>query len=338
MIITINTQGVGCGNNGGTATLFHSANVLNRLGHHVNVVSDIKNRFTWFELDGPQFIYTHRDDYPDADILMATGVGSVDRVLRVPKARGVKFWWIRAHETWIAKPEDLFARYKNPRLKKIINSEGLKDFIWKKTGVNATVIRPGLDFNLFHPTRERNWAGEGGLVIGSLYTERPSKRFKQNPYIIAGLRSKGIGCKLKLFGTWETPISLDHDEYLEKPSPDELREFYNGIDFWIAPSKTEGLHIPPQEAMLCGGVAIGAIGELNGMNDFIEDGVTGFLVDHPDKTIGILTRFVEDENGFREKIAKTSKAGTEKIRSFGDRKANMNLMVKHFKKVMEEGK
>lgn len=336
MIITVNTQGVGCGNNGGTATLFHSANVLNSLGHHVNVVSDIENKFTWFKLDGPQFIYTHRDDYPDADILMATGTGSVDRVLRVPKARGAKFWWIRAHETWIAKPEDLFSRYKNPRLRKMVNSEGLKDFIWKATGVNATVMKPGLDFDIFHSVKKRDWAKVKDIVIGSLYTERPSKRFKQIPYIVAGLRSRGIGCKLKLFGTWETPMGLDYDEYLEKPSPDELRNFYNGVDFWLAPTKAEGLHIPPQEAMLCGCVVIGAAGELNGMNDYMENKVTGFLVDHPDKTIDILTKFAEDEDGFREKIAEVSEAGTRKIRSFGDRKMNMKLMVEHFRKVINE--
>lgn len=331
MIITINTQNVGCGDNGGTATLFHSANILNRLGHHVNVVSDIENRFTWFKLDGPQFIYTHRDDYPDADVIMATGVGSVDRVLRVPKARGAKFWWIRAHETWIARPEDLFSRYRNPRLRKMVNSEGLKDFIWKETGVNAAVMRPGQDFDVFRPTRERDWTGEGDLVIGSLYTERPSKRFKQIPYVIAGLRSRGIECKLRLFGTWETPMGLDYDEYLEKPSPDDLRELYNGVDFWLAPSRTEGLHIPPQEAMLCGCVVIGAVGELNGTNDYIDDGATGFLVKEPDETIEILTRFAEDE-GFRAEVAEVSNAGRESIKSFGDRKFNMELMVEHFKK------
>ncbi len=335
MIITLNLQNVGAGNNGGTSSLFHSANVLSKLGHHVNVVSDIENRFTWFKLDGPRFIYTHKDDYPDADVIMATGVGSVDRVLRVPKAKGAKFWWIRAHETWITRSEDLFPRYKNPRIGKMVNSECLRGFIWKETGVNATVMRPGLDFDVFRPTRKRDWKGKGDIVLGSLYTERPSKRFKQVPYIVAGLRSKGIGCRLKLFGTWEEPISLDFDEYLEKPLPDRLSRFYNDIDFWLAPSRTEGLHIPPQEAMLCGCVVIGAVGELNGMNDYIEDGVTGFLVKHPDEAIGILVRFAEDEDGFREKVVEVSNAGTKKIKSFGDRGFNMNLMVEHFKKTMD---
>jgi glycosyltransferase involved in cell wall biosynthesis len=299
------------------------------------MVSDIENRFTWFKLDGPRFIYTHRDDYPDADVLMATGVGSVDRVLRVPKSKGVKFWWIRAHETWITPSENLFSRYRNPRLKKMVNSEGLKGFVWKETGINCTMMRPGLDFDVFRSMKKRNWAKVTDIVIGSLYTERPSKRFKQIPYIVAGLQSRGIGCRLRLFGTWETPMGLDFDEYLEKPSPDELSRFYNGIDFWLAPTKTEGLHIPPQEAMLCGCVAIGTAGELNGMNDYIENKVTGFLVDHPDKTIDILTRFVKDKDGFREKIAEVSKAGTRKILSFGDRKTNMQAMVDYFRKVID---
>ncbi len=336
MRITFNLQNVGAGNNGGTATLFHSANILHALGHKVNVVSDMENRFTWFELDGPEFVQTYRDDYPDADVLIATGTNSMKYVVNASKSKGIKFWWIRAHETWIVDLKTLLSRYKNPNVRKMANSEDLRKHIKKETGEKAVLMRPGLDFDMFRPAHKRDWLSKKDLVIGALYTERPSKRFKWVHYIIAGLRGKGISCKLKLFGTWEPPIALDYDEYLEKPAPERLARMYNEVDFWIAPTKMEGLHIPPQEAMLCGCVVIGAAGELNGMNDYIQHEATGHLVDHPDEAAEILVSFAEGGEENRKKAAGISKAGMLKIRSFGDRRMNMGLMVKHFEKVIEK--
>lgn len=335
MIITFNLQNTGAGNNGGTATLFHSANILYALGHRVYVVSDSENRFNWFKLEGPEFVKTHRDDYPDADVLVATGANSMRRVLGVPKDKGIKFWWIRAHETWIVDAKTLLSRYKNSNMRKMVNSEALKDYIRRKTGEKAVVMRPGLDLDIFRLLWKRDWLNREDLVIGTLYTERPSKRFKWVHYILAGLRGRGINCELKLFGTWEKPIDLEYDEYLERPAPERLARMYNDVDFWIAPTRMEGLHIPPQEAMLCGCVVIGAVGELNGMNDYISHGATGHLVNHPDEAVGILAKFVEDVE-FKKRAAGMSKAGMLRIRSFGDRKHNMGLMVEHFKKVIEK--
>lgn len=334
MRITFNLQDVGAGNNGGTATLFHSANILHALGHRVNVVSDIENRFTWFELNGPKFVRTHRSDYPDADILIATGANSMRHVLNAPKSKGIKFWWVRANETWIVDSKTLLSRYKNSGVRKMVNSEALGKHFKNKTGEKAILMRPGLDFDVFRPTRKRDWLSNKDLVIGALYSERPSKRFKWIHYVITHLQERGVKCTLKMFGTWETPLGLDFDEYLERPAPERLSQMYNEIDFWIAPTKMEGLHIPPQEAMLCGCVVIGAVGELNGMNDYLQHGATGYLVNHPDDAAKILTAFVKGGEASRKKAAGISKAGMLKIRSFGDRKYNMGLMVKHFEKVI----
>lgn len=333
MVITFNAQNVGYGNNGGTATLFHSANVLHQLGHRVNVISDSENQFSWFKLNGPKFIKAYGTDYPDADIHVATGAGSVKHVFKAPVSKGVKFWWIRGHESWIAKDDSLFSMYRNPEIRNMVNSECLRKFIEKKTGMASTVVRPGLDFDVFRSTRKRNWR-KRKFTIGALYTERASKRFKWLPYICDSLKNKGVACRLRLFGSWEDPIALDYHEYLREPSPARLNEFYNDVDFWIAPTKTEGLHIPPQEAMLCGCVVIGAAGELNGMNDYLKDGVTGYLVNHPDQAVELLVRFISDK-WFVRNVEFVSRAGAQKIRSLGDRRHNMGLMAEHFRKAIK---
>ena len=93
-------------------------------------------------------------------------------------------------------------------------------------------------------------------------------------------------------------MGMKHDRYLYKPTPDQLREFYNEVDFWIAPTKKEGLHIPPQEAMLCGCVLIGTGGKstkddyaLSGMHDYLVHNETGFAVDNPDRAVAIIKKF-----------------------------------------------
>ena len=169
MRITINCIGTGCGDNGGTATLFHSANVLSRFGHEINIVSDKESYFTWFSLKGPRFIKAYKDEYPNADILIATGAGSVKHVREAPKEKGLKFWWIRAHETWIATQDDLMKMYQIPTIRKMVNSSDLQRYIKRKAGERFQIIRPGNDFHVFYQTRKRDWQSKEIFTLGALH-------------------------------------------------------------------------------------------------------------------------------------------------------------------------
>jgi len=331
MKVTFCCQTTGCGNNGGTATLFHSANILNELGHQVNVVSDKRNMFTWFKLKGAKFIKEEGMAYPDADILIATGAGSVKNVLNAPVNKGVKFWWIRAHETWIMDEALLYSLYRKKELKKLVNSRGLQKFIHKTVEEPLTVVRPGLDFDVFYQMRkDRSW--DKTFVLGALYSRKSAKRFKWIPYICERLKELGVEYRLKLYGTRNDPVG-EYDEYICQPKPKELRQLYNDVDLWIAPTKTEGLHIPPQEAMLCGCVVIGASGELNGMNDYIWNGETGYLMNDAEGVVQLISKFSKDKgNGLPE----ISKAGMDKIISMGDRRQNMSSLSRVFEVAVDQ--
>jgi len=326
MKITFCCQTTGCGNNGGTATIFHSANVLSELGHQVNVVSDKKNMFTWFRLKGAKFIKEEGMAYPNADVILATGAGSVRNVLNAPVDKGVKFWWIRAHETWIMDEALLLSLYRRRELNKLVNSKGLQKFIHKMIESPLTVIRPGLDFDVFYQmSRNRVWKDKV-FTLGALYNRKSAKRFKWIPFICQRLKELEIEYKLKLYGTRDDPVG-EYDEYICQPRPKELRQLYNDVDFWIAPTNAEGLHIPPQEAMLCGCIVIGASGELNGMNDYIEQGVTGFLVNSAEEVVQLINKF---SKGNGDGLSRISKAGMDRIISMGDRRQNMSSLGKVF--------
>jgi len=329
MRITFNLQGTGAANNGGTATLFHTANMLHELGHQVYVVSDKVNYFTWFELKGPQFIKCGTCEYPKADILVATGVSSIKHVLRAKDDKGVKYWWVRAHETWIADENFVFGCYRNRDLRVMVNSLCLQKFLEKKMGKTFPIVRPGTDVDFFKPSRKRNWSNKKSWVLGALYNEKPRKRFKWVPEIFMGLRERKLKVKLWLFGDDEKPKTVEHTRYFQQPDPEKLREFYNGVDLWLAPTKSEGLHMPPQEAMLCGCVLFGADEELSGMVDYLEDNETGVVIKDWPEAIQKIADLVSSDDG-RMMLAYMSENGRKKIVELGDRRTNVRKMVSLF--------
>ena len=330
MKVTFNLQGTGAANNGGTATLFHTANVLHKLGHKVFVVSDKLNYFTWFDLKGPEYIKCGTPEYPDADILLATGVSSIKHVLRAKDSKGVKHWWVRAHETWIADENYIFGCYKNRSLNIMVNSLCLQMFLKKKMGKTFPIVRPGTDVDFFKEVKPRKWIDKKSWVLGALYNEKPRKRFKWVPEIYMGLKELGVKCRLHLFGDSERPKKIvEHSKYLQQPSPEDLLKFYNGVDLWLAPTKSEGLHMPPQEAMLCGAVLFGANETLSGMVDYLDDNKTGIVVkDWPDAVQKIADLVATDDG--RLMLEYMSGNGRKRIVEMGDRRFNVKKMVAIF--------
>ena len=258
MKIIFNLQGVGLANNGGSSTIVRSANVLASLGHEVYVVSEKKNELTWVALNGPTYIKTDGlvCTYPSAHAIIATGVHSVQHVLNASARVGKKYWWIRAHETWAMKEADILKLYSNLHIKPIVNSVCLKNFILKKLNKDLPIVRPGVDPTVFYQTNGRNW-NKKEFVLGGLYCDKPRKRMQWIVEIYEACKQRKLSVKLHLFGTYDEPKDTMHDKYVKTPDSQRLRDFYNEVDIWLAPSESEGLHIPPQEAMLCGCVVIG---------------------------------------------------------------------------------
>jgi len=328
MRILFNMVGCGAANNGGTSTIFNSANILHKLGHKVFLVSDEKNKFTWFKLDGPEYILTDKLDYPHADVVIATGVKSVPYVINAPSFKGKKLWWVRGHENWARSDTQIFSLYRNPNITPFVNSSNLQRWIKRLTGKEPSILRPGTDIDLFYPEKERNWKKKK-WVLGGIFNQKPLKRFEWIPLIYEQLKELGYNVELHLFGTYDMRRQVPHDVYLQQPDKEALRKFYSNVDFWIAPTMSEGLHIPPQEAMLCECIVLGTDENLSGMRDYIEDGTTGYLMQYWTDGAEQLARLIDE--GDKIELDKIAKAGREKIISLGDRKKNMKKMVKYFK-------
>jgi len=190
---------------------------------------------------------------------------------------------------------------------------------------------------VFKPLKARNWKEKSEFIIGALYSEKKTKRFKWLGAICKGLKNGGVAFRLKLFGTFEAPVGFKYDEYLYKPSQEGLCRFYNNVDFWIAPTESEGLHIPPQEAILCGCMVMGAVGELNGMSDYLDNQVTGFTVKSPEKAVELISSFYYTPQK-RERLDEISKSAIAKVKSLGDRRRNMSELIYLFRSFVEKDK
>ena len=327
MKITFDLRECGAANNGGTSTIFNSANILHKLGNEVVLVSDVKNKFNWFELDGP--VYKVTEVLPDADILMATGAKSVKHVMAEHINKGKKYWWIRAHETWVISDENvLFDLYRQKDLKLLTNSICIKKYIEKQIEKKVKIIRPGNDITVFKPTRRRIWEKQE-YTLGALYNPKERKRFEWIPEIYYALKER-YPIKLRLFGdAGKGPEKYtEPEEYLVRPDKDQLCRFYNDVDFWIAPSMSEGLHRPPQEAMLSGCLVIGATEPLSGMIDYLEHGKTGYTMAYWSDAIKLISRLIDTKG---KNINTITNAGRQRIKELGDREYNMKHMLKMFK-------
>ena len=242
MQIVFNLHNVGLGNNGGSRTLIRCAETLSLLGHDVVMFSNHPNKYTWHNMQGVTF---HRGDkQPAADLAIATGYKSVPSVLE--SKSGKKIYYIRGYETWVTSEKNLFKSYKS--LKCIVNSEWLKSHL-KSKGVKSHIVYPGLDLDWFYYV-----SGERERVMGALFHKKHATKRHTDAERVA----EKVGCKL---------VMLNKD--VRAPKVPRLREWYNKIRVWFAPTELEGLHNPPMEAALCGCAVVATDHPRSGMGDYV---------------------------------------------------------------------
>ncbi len=85
------------------------------------------------------------------------------------------------------------------------------------------------------------------FTVGALCSTKPRKRFDDIKAIM-----KKVDANYLFFGNDKTNLG---ESYL-RPSKINKREIYSRCHVWLALSESEGLHIPPMEAALCGAAVV----------------------------------------------------------------------------------
>jgi len=325
--IVFNLLNTGLGNNGGSLTLIKSANMLKKMGHDVIVVDGGKNKNTWVPLIAPHLIISGYKDIPQSDVIIATGIKSVDSTNKSNIDK--KFFWIRGYEKWVY-PEDILIQVtKESSTKKIVNSICLQNK-FKQFGIESELIRPGYDFNEFYPLNIRKKNKK--IVLGGLYSSGKKRECKRSEWIIKAykqLLTMDYDVLLYMYGSDGTPREYDVNFYAQNPANNMKNTLYNTCDIWLAPTKYgEGLHLPPAEAGLGECSCVGTDNDLNGL-DYLIHNKTGLL--SKDNFQDFLFKIIDliKDKDLRIELGKNLR---QEVMSYGSREENMKRMIELFEK------
>jgi glycosyltransferase involved in cell wall biosynthesis len=335
MKIIFDLRSVGLGNNGGSSTLVKSGNTLMDMGHDVYFVDSGKNQHKWTPLKAEHIIVSNRGNnkIPDADVIIATGYKSVGPTMRSPGRCGHKAHWIRAWEHWQMGEYAIVNKVLKAPTIKLVNSVCLEKKL-KNHGFDSEIIYPGYDFEDLFPKNVRQKNKK--IILGGLYREGIHGQRKRTPWlyeVARYMKSRHKDVEFWLFGSENKPQGMLHDKYLRSPTIKQKNNFYNNVDIWMAPTMSEGLHLPPAEAMMTECPVVATKAELSGVQDYIINDETGLLANDD------LRSFIRDvEHLYDHKICRKrlGKAGKKRIDEIGDRKKNMQIMVDFFMGIINE--
>jgi len=319
--ISFNLISCGLANNGGSQTLIESANTLQELGHDVTIVDGGKNLNTWNSIKCNHVIIKDIKSFPVGDVVIATGINTVNLTEKLPKDCGKKICWIRGYEIWNIPEVKLIQILKESKSEKIVNSICLQRKLIQNQ-IKSKIVRPGYNFDEIFPLNIRN---DNKIIIGGLYNEGKKRSKKRTEWIfkVCEELKKKYKIELYMFGSDGTPKS-HIDKYFKNPDIKIKNEIYNKINIWLSPSELEGLHIAPAEAMLTKACVVGTDTEMSGTEDYLINKETGLVSENNFQSFLSNVELLIKNEVLREFLGKN---GRDKILSLGDRKENMKKFI-----------
>jgi len=295
---------------GGMRVLATYASRLQRRGHQVTVVSTpqwqppLKRKVksllsgrgwpkgaepepSWFDAAD----VTHRvierwravadHDVPDADIVLATWWGTGPWVAALSPRKGAKAIFLQGYETSPgAFHPEMDAAWRLP-LRKIVVASWLATLAEERFGdAKVHLVPNSVDTEQFHaPERGR----QARPTAGMLYTTFHAKGADVSLTALERVRRRLPELRVLAFGAERVSPQLPLPDWIEfhyRPTQEEIRRLYAQCDVWLCGSRREGFHLPALEAMACRCPVVAT--RMGGPQDFIEEGVNGFLVDVDD--------------------------------------------------------
>ena len=182
--------------------------------------------------------------------IIATAVETayaLNKISFIPDAD--KFYFIQGFEQWNGKTaEEIYESYRFP-LKKIVIAPWLQKEV-EKTGNTAFLIPNGFDFNYFKLTQSIE--KRSPFEIAMLYHKDDVKRCCDSIDALKIVKTYIPQLHVTMFGTPEKPDLPEWFSYYQCPDKETHNSIYNNASIFVAASKTEGMALPPAEAMICG--------------------------------------------------------------------------------------
>ena len=218
------------------------------------------------------------DDFPNADIVVASFWNTAYHVLQLPPEKGAKAIFIQNYDEEPGTKNPLVAPTWRMPMHKILISKWLIELAREKFGdANVSHVPNSVDQNQFFAAPRGK---QKVPTVGLLYS---NSRFKGCATSMAALnRISTILPNLRVisFGAERPGRRLPlpgFAEFHHQPPQDQLKDLYGQCDVWLCGSKREGFHLPPLEAMACRCPVVST--RVGGPMDTIDEGVNGYLVD-----------------------------------------------------------
>lgn len=213
---------------------------------------------------------------PDADVTIASWWRVWREVWGWPESKGIKVHLVRGHEIFNGPEEDVRAAYKLPAPRAVIS--GWLEGVVRGYGHGEIVRVPnGVKWAQFdsEPRVRREVP-----TVGFLASVEPVKQCDVALRAIRVLQSEMPDLRVVSFGQkdlpshWELPANF---EFHLRPAQEAISELYQSCDCWLTSSESEGFGMPGLEAAAghCPLVST----RCGGPEDYIQEGINGYLVD-----------------------------------------------------------
>lgn len=255
----------------------------------------------------------HDKALPPADALIATAWQTAEALENAPSSKGKKFYIVYDYEHWMTTPPEIRTRIErtfSDRFDIIATSSIVEEMVRKCGGHPKAVIYCGLELENF--TTEVPPQHRKKLTVGFPARHESFKGFDDAVKASSLLRDRyGEHITITTFGS-RKPDMPDWIRWLQYPSQQALRDFYNDQAVFMLPSHFEGWGLTGVEAMSCGAALV--VTDNGGSRDYAIDGQTALVVPpkQPQQLADAVSRLLDDE-GLRVRLALT---GQEMVQQY----------------------
>ncbi len=321
---------------GGYKIIYEYANRLSRKGHIVNILYDMSNWFSdyqipssiknfgksisakqkvkWFKLDKSVRCYStnafKNNQVPEADIVVATSVVTAKPVSMLDSSKGKKYYFIQGYENWVYGNDVVNSTYRLG-MTNIVIANWLKEKVELYSNKKAYLLLNAIDKSVFDidcSISERNrhsicFLNHNGEYKGVKYTLE----------VVKLLKNRYEDLKVISFGVPERTNELfEWIEYYRNANQLTVRNIYNRSSVFLCSSINDGFGLTGAESMACGCCLISS--DYLGVHEYAEDGINALLSPMRDiKSMYNNVVKVMEDDGLRLKLANRGYEDISKI-------------------------
>ncbi len=279
---------------GGVAVVLQYAHRLQMLGHEVMVLTvDDNSQCDWFPYRSFRIVPLSQVRGEVLDVLVATFWTTAPLVQSIQAGR--KFYFIQSDESRFYPGDEEKQRLAlgtyRLDLEMITVARWLQQWLKDRFDRDAHYLPNGIDNSLFHPAAPLESKGTSPRVLLEGPIDLPFKGMQKAFQAVADL-----DCEVWCVSSAGRPARRWHcDRFLGKVPHFQMKHIYSSCDVLLKMSEVESFCLPPLEMMACGQGAC-VIGEVTGIDEYVQDGVNALVVKQGDVTAArrAVQRLIED--------------------------------------------